>query len=410
MPTTPVGEAWRISPGLPYRHEETGVPAVKRIVLCGGGHAHVHVLQAFAKAPVPGAEVTLVSPFPRQIYSGMVPGWISGRYPLDACTIALPPLAEAARVRWVRGEAVSLDAAHRRLRLADGTLLDYDVLSLDTGSVQRRDRIPGAAEHALFVRPMETFATRWQALQQEIEFVTSAEGGRRLLAIAVVGGGAGGVELALALHHRLAGAARVTLVSGPAEPVPTHPAGTRSRVAEVLRRQRIPVMRMTCVAIADREVVLRSPGGAHVTLASDLTLLATGADAPAWIADSGLALDEAGFVATGPTLQSRSHPEVFAAGDVSSRTDAPHPRSGVFAVRAGPPLAVNLARFATGGALERWRPQRRSLNLLACGDGTAIASWGPFSAQGGWVWRWKDRIDRGFIARYRVGAPAGPAA
>jgi selenide,water dikinase len=383
---------------------------MKRIVLCGGGHAHVHVLKAFAEAPVPGAEVTLVSPFPRQIYSGMVPGWIAGRYPLDACTIALPPLAAAARARWRRGEAVALDAANRRLQLADGTALEYDVLSLDTGSVQRRDRIPGAAEHALFVRPMETFATRWQALQQEIEFVTSAEGGARRLAIAVVGGGAGGVELALALHHRLAGTARVTLVSGAADPVPAHPAGTRSRVAEVLRRQRIPVMRMTCVAIADREVELQAASGTHLTLASDLTLLATGAEAPAWLAGSGLALDENGFVATGPTLQSHSHPEVFAAGDVSSRGDAPHPRSGVYAVRAGPPLATNLSRFATGGTLERWRPQRRSLNLLACGDGTAIASWGPFSAQGGWVWRWKDRIDRGFVARYRVPAGAATAA
>lgn len=387
-------------------HEETGDPALKRIVLCGGGHAHVHVLTAFAREPVAGAEVTLVSPFPRQIYSGMIPSWVAGHYTLEGCTIALPPLAEAARVRWVRGEAVALDAAARRLRLADGTVLEYDVLSLDTGSTQRRDRIPGAGAHALFVRPMETFATRWQDLQNEIEFVTSTEGGRRRLAVTVIGGGAGGVELALALHQRLGADARVTLVAGADGPVPTHPAGTRARVEALLRERRIPVMRMTCVAIADREVELRASGGAHVTVACDLAVVATGAEAPTWLAGSGLSTDEAGFVTIGPTLQTLSHPEVFAVGDMSSRPDAPRPRSGVYAVRAGPPLAVNLARWANGGALVRHRPQAVSLNLLACGDGTAIASWGPFSAQGRWVWRWKDRIDQAFIARY---APRGPA-
>jgi hypothetical protein len=45
-------------------------------------------------------------------------------------------------------------------------------------------------------------------------------------------------------------------------------------------------------------------------------------------------------------------------------------------------------------------PQTRTLYLLACGERRAIASWGPWSAEGRWVWRWKDRIDRGFVARY----------
>jgi selenide,water dikinase len=116
-----------------------------------------------------------------------------------------------------------------------------------------------------------------------------------------------------------------------------------------------------------------------------------------------LALDAQGFIATGPTLQSLSHPEVFAAGDVASRPDAPHPKSGVYAVRAGPPLASNLRRFAGGQPLLSYRPQRRTLNLLASGDGSAIAVWGGWSAQGRWVWRWKDRIDRAFIARYHLG-------
>ena len=122
--------------------------------------------------------------------------------------------------------------------------------------------------------------------------------------------------------------------------------------------------------------------------------------APRWLAGSGLALDSEGYVRTGPTLQSVSHPEVFAVGDVATRDDAPHARSGVYAVRAGPPLALNLRRCAGGAALQPYRPQRRALTLIACGEGSAIASWGAWSAQGRWVGGWKDRIDRGFINRH----------
>jgi NADH dehydrogenase FAD-containing subunit len=141
-------------------------------------------------------------------------------------------------------------------------------------------------------------------------------------------------------------------------------------------------------------------------VACDAPVIALGAAAAAWLQGSGLALDERGFIATGPTLQSTSHPDVFAAGDVASRADAPHAKSGVYAVRAGPALALNLRRRLAGGALLPHLPQQRTLNLLSCGDRHAIACWGPWSAEGRWVWRWKDRIDRAFIARFSVPGPA----
>jgi NADH dehydrogenase FAD-containing subunit len=151
-----------------------------------------------------------------------------------------------------------------------------------------------------------------------------------------------------------------------------------------------------CVAIAADHLQL-SDG---TRLACDLPVLAIGAAAPRWLAGSGLALDARGFIATGPTLQSSSHAEVFAAGDVATRVDAPHPKSGVFAVRAGPPLAANLRNALQGLPLQTYAPQRRTLYLLSCGERRAIASWGAWTAEGAWVWRWKDRIDRAFVARY----------
>ena len=128
-------------------------------------------------------------------------------------------------------------------------------------------------------------------------------------------------------------------------------------------------------------------------------LLVTGAGAPAWLAGSGLALDRDGFVRVAQNLQSVSHPTVFAAGDVAAYAH-PRPKSGVFAVRAGPPLADNLRRAANGEALSEWQPQKRALYLVATGGRHALGAWGPFGWWGGWVWHWKDRIDRAFMRRF----------
>ena len=366
----------------------------KRLLLLGGGHAHVHVLQNLAQQGLAGAEVALVTPFARQMYSGMVPGLVAGHYHAVQCAIALRPLAAAARVHFIEGSAVALDATARRVTLADGRVAEYDVLSLDTGAVMDRGRLPGAREHGLFVRPIEHFV---RLLDELLDLAS-----RRVLDVVVIGGGAAGVELAMALQYRLAGGgeerARVALVTGGGEPLAGYPAGVMQRAALALARRRVTTFRDTVAALQPGAVVL----GSGARLACDAPVLATGAEAPAWLAGSGLALNESGFVSTGPMLQSTSHAEVFAAGDVASRSDAPHAKSGVYAVRAGPALALNLRRFIGGGTMQPHLPQARTLNLISCGDRRAIVSWGGWAAQGRWAWWWKDRIDRAFVARYSL--------
>jgi pyridine nucleotide-disulfide oxidoreductase family protein len=358
-------------------------------LLLGGGHAHVHVLKALAQEPLPSAQVTLVSPFPRQIYSGMVPGLVAGHYSVDDCVIPLAPLAAKAKVKFIQSAACALDAGARTVRLADGQVLHYDALSIDTGPVADRGAIAGAEEHGLFVRPIEEFMLMWDEL-----FALTQQ---QILSVVVVGGGAAGVELALSLQYRLGERARVSLVTGGPPPLASHPAHVQARALRALKRWGVTVLEDTCTEIASNHIQL----GRGMRLECDAAVLALGAAAPAWLSDSGLALDEHGFVATDNTLQSTSHPEVFAAGDVASNVVRPAPKSGVYAVRAGPPLALNLRRFIAAGPLVPYRPQRRSLSLLACGERSAIASWGPWSAQGRWVWWWKNRIDRAFVAAYR---------
>jgi pyridine nucleotide-disulfide oxidoreductase family protein len=336
---------------------------------------------------MPAAEVVLVSASDRQIYSGMVPGWLAGRYSEDDCSIAVAPLAAAAGVRFIRGHAVAVDAAQQTVTLDDGERIGYDVLSLNTGPVQNRERIPGAHAHALFVRPIEAFVQLWpraRALADEDS-----------VDVVIVGNGAAGVEIALAVRAALGALCTLTLVSdGPL--MPSYGQGVRRRALAALERRSVQVLPGRCTGVEQWHVLLGT-----IRVACDVPIMATGGDPPAWLADSGLALDDAGFVRVGATLQTVSHANVFAAGDLIARDDAPHPRSGVYAVRAGPVLAENLRRFVAGGSLTRYRPQRHSLNLLALGDGRAIASWNGWSFQGRAMGWWKDHIDRAFVARYR---------
>ncbi len=362
--------------------------ATPRLLLLGGGHAHVQVLDALAHAPLPGLQATLVTPYARQMYSGMVPGLLAGHYTAAQCAIPLPALAAAAGVTLHLARAVALDAAARQVTLDDGRRLGYELLSIDTGPEADLEIVPGALEHGLPVRPIEAFLQRLDAV--------GFGPGR---ALAVIGGGAAGVELAMALAYpqRTAGAGpvRVALVAGPA-PLAGLSLAVQRRAWHALAAQGVALHARSAATVAADHVQLDD----GTRLPCDAAVLALGAAPPRWLAGSGLALDARGFIATGATLQSSSHAEVFAAGDVATRIDAPHPKSGVYAVRAGPPLAANLRNALQGLPLQTYKPQKRTLYLLSCGERRAIASWGGWTAEGAWVWRWKDRIDRAFIARY----------
>ena len=373
--------------------------SLKHLVLLGAGHAHVHVLHGLAQGRPADLNITVIAPYPRQLYSGMVPGFVAGHYALDECVIPLEGLLARCGARYIPSRSVAMDADAKTVTLANGETVGYDWLSLNTGPVMDREKIeaqmPGAREHALFVRPIEAFGQLWPRV--------AAMAQRQKMHLAVVGAGAAGLELAMAAAHALAGpssapGSRVTLVSGAQAPGASYPAGVQRRIARALQRLRIEVLPEACVGLDAGGVKLGN--GRH--LACDLPLLALGAQTPAWLAGSGLALDGAGFVAVNAFQQSTSHPAVFAAGDVASRVDSPHARSGVYAVRAGPPLLANLRAAWQGQPLKPYPPQRRTLNLLSCGGRHAIAVWGGLSVEGAWVWRWKDRIDRRFVASYAV--------
>ncbi len=352
------------------------VGPMRDLVLVGGGHSHVHVLASFGQRPLAGVQVTLVARDVRTPYSGMIPGFVAGRYRFEDCHIDLAALAARTGALLVQSEAVGLDRA----------ALPYDVLSLDVGAAPDPGSMPGAAEHAVPVKPIAEFGKRWLA------FLDRARGRQRIV---VIGGGAGGVELALAIDHRLAEAGVV--IATREEVLAGHGLAAQKKMRAILARRSIQLIEQDAASSVEAGGVRLSSGE---RLAADAVFIVTEATAPRWFADTGLQLDPRGFVAVAATLRS-SDPLIFAAGDCATVLKHPRPKSGVFAVRQGPPLADNLRRVLAGEKPEPFVPQSRYLALIGTGDRRALATRGSWAIEGAWVWRWKDFIDRRWMATYR---------
>lgn len=360
------------------------------LVLVGGGHAHALALRQLAMKPLPGVRITLVSPAPHSPYSGMLPGLVAGHYTFEQAHIDLTKLCQWAGVRFIRTEVTALDPQRRRLTLAGRPPLDYDVVSLDIGSEPDLDSVPGAREFATPVKPVAGFWHRWQRL-----LAADLAAAPRL---AVVGGGAGGVELALAIAHALAGRfERFDLYCAGTQILPGYNAAARRVVEQALSQAGI---RLHCQHRVTRVDVGELYFESGQVAGFDELFWCTGAAPAPWVAASGLPTDARGFLALRDTLQSVSEETVFGAGDIGTQRNHPRPKAGVYAVRQGPVLAANLRAFFSGRSLRLHNPQRRFLSLLSLGERRAVAARGPFSAQGAWVWRWKDRIDSAFMRRF----------
>jgi pyridine nucleotide-disulfide oxidoreductase family protein len=378
----------------------------KRLLLIGGGHAHLAVIAAFGRKPEPGVEVVLLSRDRLTPYSAMLPGGLSGRYRRKDVHINLDQLCAASHVRFVVDEAIGFDCANKQVLRRGGASLGYDVLSIDVGIESNINAIPGAANpgttgHVLPVKPVHGLLARWDVLKASMTMSKSTTH------LAVIGGGAAGVELVLAMAARLRKEiARVerdtakltfTLIAGE-NLLPQANPRMRKLAAAALRRAGV-------VLVAGARV--RQINTDHLELddrskiAANLVVLATRGVAPSWLAQGDLPLSDTGFVAVRQTLQVMGDENVFAAGDCAQMISDPRPKAGVFAVRQGYVLARNLRRHLRGKALAIYQPQRTWLSIIDTADGSAIAGRGRwFAVQGRWVMLWKTWLDRRFVRFY----------
>lgn len=381
----------------------TEFPVVKDIVLLGGGHAHVTVLRRFGMLPINGARITLISPDAHTPYSGMLPGLIADHYTFDEAHIDLAPLARFAGARFLVTSVSRIDPDQRLVYCADGRPpIAYDVLSVNTGSTPVFDPALSLERTVIPVKPVSEFLIAWQGLKERV----IAEPSRR---VGIVGAGAGGIELLLSMQYALSRHTGSATAARRGEGSGIFHAFTRDEV--VLKTHGDAVRKALGAALSARGVAVHT--GFNVTgvtaegvsdgtrtVALDEVIWVTGAQPPDWFAQSGLKVDERGFLAVNGELQSISHPDIFGAGDAVTMIEDRRPKSGVFAVRQGPVLARNLRARVMNQRLKTYRPQKAFLGLISTGDQFAIASYAGWSITGEWVWRWKDRIDRSFMRTF----------
>jgi selenide, water dikinase len=438
-------------------------PVVKDLVLVGGGHSHAIVLKMFGMKPLPGVRLSLITEALDTPYSGMLPGHIAGFYTREQCHIDLRSLANFAQVQLYIDRVLGLDLKNKKVICSDRPPVAFDVLSIDIGSTPATISVSGAAEYAIGAKPVSKLLKHWYQLCGDVKFCVPPE---KAISIAIVGGGAGGVELALSMQAHLQrilsisrssrshaehgnetqeapslvgkeaeppkmhsqvepgnegeergrGDLEIHLFQRDAELMPDSHGSVRRLVKRILLRQGIHLHLRESVCNIEPKDLAPNPspqaerverGRLDVVCESGLKVecdrifWVTQASAADWLKTAGLATDQQGFILVDDTLQSLSHPEVFATGDIAAMVNHPRPKAGVFAVRQGKPLFENLQRILLGKSLKPYKPQQQYLSLIGMGDGRAIATRGfltlpPLKL----LWQCKDWIDRRFMEQF----------
>lgn len=366
----------------------------KDLVFVGGGHAHALALRMLAMDPIEGLRITLVSPASHTPYSGMLPGLVAGHYSFEQTHIDLARLCQWANVRFITSEVTALDPIAKTLALSGRPAISYDVVSIDIGSQPELDSVPGARAHSVPVKPVAGLWQRWRELEGRLAALDEDSAYR----LAVVGGGAGSVELILAMAHALKDRnIALDLWCGAGEILQNYNSGARAAVMSALEHHGVAVHLDCRVTAVEDSALILADGTRHWY---DDLFWCTGASASPWVAGSGLATDERGFLKISDALHALEDEDVFGTGDIAVQVNHPRPKAGVYAVRQGPVLAHNLRARLLGRALKEHRPQQSFLSLVSLGDQRAAADKSVFSATGRWVWHWKDRIDREFMGRF----------
>ncbi len=371
-------------------------PIQKNVVLVGAGNAHLRFVKMFGMRPIRGVAVTLVSEAPVIPYSAMVPAHIAGDYPWHAITIDLVRLCRAMNVRLVTARASALDCRTRTVRFPNRPELRFDLLSLGLGSLPACPSSLADSPTSWRMRPLGTLLERLDELERSLK-----RSGRPHHFV-VVGGGASGAELALAIRKRFSALStfRLTLLHSQGQLLPQFPARV-GQIFTALSQQRAITVRLDTRVTGGDAHTLELNGTEQ--LAYDTVLWATNAAPQDLLASSGLPLSNDGFLRVRDTLQSEGDPTVFGTGDCI--TLASHPqllKNGVYAVREGGILYANVMRFLHEKPLKRFHPQSRCLCLLNTADGEAALCYGPLVWKGRTA-RWlKDRIDRAWIKQFTM--------
>ncbi|MGL5035813.1 MAG: FAD-dependent oxidoreductase, partial [Microcystaceae cyanobacterium] len=384
-----------------------------KIVLVGGGHSHAILLRLWGLQPLKNVDLTLITDVENTPYSGMLPGYLAGFYDFQQTHINLTDLAKFAGAKIIVDQAIALDLAQNRVQCLKTGDIDFDYLLIDIGSTPKLDPIPGI-EYVIPAKPVPVLLQTWEKLLNQVKLNPELP-----INLTIVGGGIGGVELALNMRSRLANLlqkagkspenVKLTLIHRGERLLNNYSLKTSQLVTNLLRQNKIlfyeqetiqeisqllesssyletrglnplPVGSESNQTIIDQDnYQITCQSGLNFT--TNAIFWVTQATPATWITKSGLHTDDRGFILIDSTLRSLSHPHIFATGDIASLVNHPSPKAGVFAVRQGQPLFVNLQKLIQGQALKSYYPQKNHLSLIGTGDKKAIAVWGNWAYQ-----------------------------
>ena len=373
----------------------------KELVFVGGGQSHAPVLKMLGMRSAANVNITLVSANSVVPYSGMLPGYIAGSYTKEQCLLDLRHISNFAGANFVQANVTGLDLQKQLVYLENRPPIPYDILSLNVGIVPDLDLIIGK-EHITPVKPAIAFFEKWESTLHKIEKGYYG----KCFRLGILGAGAGGIELAFTMQKRLIGIIpdiEIHIFQREKEILHSLNDKTKFKVIRLLKERKIQLHieeEISNIVSAKTGLSCKSVRGNEYQL--DFIVGAVKAKSLNWIEESELLKDENGFILVNDSLQSLSHPNVFAVGDIANMKNHPRPKAGVFAVRQSVPLYENLIRSIKDKPLVKFKPQEKFLTLLNLGDGRAIASRGKYSlGASNWIWKWKDKIDTEFMQKFQ---------
>lgn len=355
---------------------------MKKIVLAGGGHGHINILKEIIKKPIPNCEITLITDFRRQYYSGMLPGFIEGIYTEDEISFNVPELCSRAGVEYVEDKIISIDKDNNTIQTENG-IHTADIISINLGSLSNIT-FPIDSDDVCLVKPIKTTVDAKRDIEEKIKRDPNFK------KLVFVGGGASGIELALAFNAAFNNLEIDIITCG--EILQNFNNASKKKFYKLFEEKGINIIKHEYVKeIKDHKVLTEN----H-EYDFDYAFITAGFRGPNVEFKSYETLDKNYLLVNDNLTASETS---VAMGDTATlKCYRDMPKAGVFAIREAPILYKNLLKMINGESdYLNYKPQLKYLQIINCGDKKAIANYGNISFYGKFAWKIKDKIDRDYM-------------
>ena len=359
-------------------------------MLVGGGHANVQVLKKLCMNRIKGLHTILISEHYEATYSGMTPGYIHKDFSREEISIDLQKLCFNAEATFVKDKVVRIETNNQKLELQKFHSINYDLLSINTGSISNTKKIIiENSSKCFFVKPISTFVKKLKQIDEIIKDKKSK--------IAIIGGGVASYELAFSLIRRYGDPLEITIFGKKILQEKNLNHQTKNKLRAIAKKLGIKEYSGEVVSISERYLTLNN--GEKIDC--NLSLLSTGANIEKWLLDSNLNKDKSGFISVDNNLLSANQKNIFVTGDACSLYNNIRAKSGVMAVRQGEILKENIFLKLTGKPLIKFRPQKNWLYIIGTYENYALLNYFFLSFHRQWCWKLKVWIDKGFINKFK---------